>query len=50
MPVTGVNPDFSIYICNECGEQMVLSNKTIIFPPCPKCFGNSYTKDSNDKK
>ncbi|MCX6347039.1 MAG: hypothetical protein NTZ89_03755 [Actinobacteria bacterium] len=45
MPVTGVNPDFSIYICNDCGEQMVLSNKTIIFPPCPKCFGNSYKKE-----
>ena len=44
MPVTGINPDFSTYICNDCGEQVVLNNSTIIFPPCPNCYGNSFRK------
>ncbi len=44
MPTTGEKPGKGVYKCNKCGEVIKLDDNSDTLPPCPKCYGTSWTK------
>ncbi|MGO2787890.1 MAG: zinc ribbon-containing protein, partial [Enterococcus faecalis] len=32
------------YTCTNCGQQVVLDDKTDTLPPCPRCDNTKYRK------
>lgn len=42
MLTTGDKPGIGTYICNNCGQRVVLNDVTDTLPPCPKCDGTEF--------
>ena len=40
----GQKPGKGIYICNKCGEDLVLDDTTDTLPPCAKCNNCKFDK------
>ena len=43
MSTTGEKPGAGAYICNNCGQIVVLDDDADTLPPCPKCEGTEYS-------
>lgn len=41
---TGEKPGTGVYICVNCGQEVVLDDNTDTLPPCPRCDGTEYRK------
>lgn len=39
---TGEKPGAGTYICDNCGQIVVLDDNTDRLPACPKCHGTEY--------
>lgn len=44
MPTTGEKPGKGRYVCEQCGEDVILDDDTDTLPPCPKCHHTEYEK------
>ena len=42
MPKTGEKPGKGTYICNNCGQKVVLDGDSDTLPPCPSCGHTSF--------
>lgn len=42
MPSTGEKPGAGTYICDNCGQVVVLDDNTDTMPPCPRCDGTEF--------
>lgn len=42
MATTGEKPGEGTYICDNCGQIVVLDDNTDTLPPCPKCGNTEY--------
>jgi len=42
MSNTGEKPGKGTYICNNCGQAVVLDEDTDTLPPCPSCNHTEY--------
>ncbi|MGO4927376.1 zinc ribbon-containing protein [Fundicoccus sp. Sow4_F4] len=41
---TGEKPGKSVYVCDKCGQRVVLDDHTDTLPPCPSCDETEFTK------
>lgn len=41
---TGEKSGKGTYTCTNCGQQVVLDDKTDTLPPCPRCDNTKYRK------
>ncbi len=43
---TGEMPGKGMYICTNCYQRITLDDTSDRLPPCPKCEGTKFKKDS----
>jgi len=43
MSTTGEKPGSGTYVCNSCGQEVVLDDSTDTLPPCPRCNKTEFT-------
>lgn len=41
---TGEKPGKGTYVCIQCGQRVVLDDRTDTLPPCPHCHNTTYRK------
>ena len=44
MPSTGEKPGKGTYVCQQCGQVVVLDDNSDTLTPCPKCNHTEYDK------
>ncbi len=44
MYTTGEKPGKGIYVCEKCGQKVILDDNNDTLPPCPKCGHTVYRK------
>jgi DNA-directed RNA polymerase subunit RPC12/RpoP len=42
MSTTGEKPGKGTYTCRECGQIVVLDERSDTLPPCPRCTGTRF--------